>query len=42
MIEMGIIDAAKVVRCAVENAASVACTILTCECIMAEETLKPE
>jgi chaperonin GroEL len=42
MIEMGIIDAAMVVRCALENAASVANVILTCECIMAEEHLNEQ
>lgn len=39
MFEMGIIDSAKVVRCALENAASVAVGILMSECVMVEEKL---
>lgn len=37
MVEAGIIDPAKVTRCALENAASVAGLILTTECVMALE-----
>jgi chaperonin GroEL len=37
MVEAGIIDPCKVVRCALENAASVAGLILTTECVMALE-----
>jgi chaperonin GroEL len=37
MVQAGIIDPAKVVRCALENAASVASLILTTECVMALE-----
>lgn len=33
----GVIDAAKVVRCSIENAVSVAGVFLTCECLLAEE-----
>jgi chaperonin GroEL len=36
MIESGIIDPAKVTRVALENAASVACSILTCEVVVYE------
>lgn len=39
MYEMGIIDAAKVVRCALENAASVAIMILMSECMLVEESV---
>lgn len=37
MFEMGIVDAARVVRCALENAASVAIAILMTECLLVEE-----
>lgn len=37
MIEVGIIDPAKVVRCALEHAASIAGLLLTCECIITED-----
>lgn len=40
MFEMGVIDAAKVVRCALENAASVAVMILTSECMLVEEKIE--
>lgn len=36
MIELGIIDPTKVTRCALENAASVASTLLTTECVIAD------
>lgn len=36
MIEVGIIDPAKVVRSALEHAASIAGLLLTCECIITE------
>jgi chaperonin GroEL len=37
MIEVGIIDPAKVVRSALEHAASIAGLLLTCECIISED-----
>ncbi len=37
LMTAGVIDAAKVVRCAIENAVSVAGVFLTCECVLAEE-----
>lgn len=37
MIEAGIIDPAKVVRSAIENASSIAGLLLTCECMIAED-----
>lgn len=37
MIEVGIIDPAKVVRSALEHAASIAGLLLTCECIIVED-----
>ncbi len=37
MLEAGIIDPAKVVRTALENAASIASLLLTCECIIVED-----
>ncbi|MFA5024230.1 MAG: chaperonin GroEL [Patescibacteria group bacterium] len=37
LVESGIIDPAKVVRCALQNAASVAGLILTTECMIADE-----
>lgn len=40
MLEMGIIDSAKVVRCALENASSVAIGILMSDCVMVEEKMK--
>lgn len=45
MLSEGIIDPTKVTRCALENAASVAGTLLTTECIIVdkpEETNTPE
>ena len=36
MIKAGILDPTKVVRCALENAASVACMLLTTEAIVAD------
>ena len=36
MIEMGILDPAKVTRSALENAASIAGLTLTIECVIAE------
>jgi chaperonin GroEL len=41
MIAMGVIDPVKVVRCALQNAASVASLMLTTECMIAEHQ-KPE
>lgn len=40
MIEMGIIDPTKVVHCALANAVSVASTVLTTECVIANEPEK--
>lgn len=40
MFAMGIIDAAKVVRCAVQNAASVAIMIIMSECLLVEDTAR--
>ena len=40
MIEFGIVDPAKVVRCALQNAASVANLLLTTECIVVDEPKK--
>ncbi len=37
MVESGIVDPAKVVRSAIQNAASIASLILTAECVIAEE-----
>ncbi|MDD4028530.1 MAG: chaperonin GroEL [Caldisericia bacterium] len=37
MVEAGIVDPAKVVRSAIQNAASIASLILTAECVIAEE-----
>jgi chaperonin GroEL len=37
MIEKGIIDPAKVVRTALENASSIAALLLTCECIIVDD-----
>ena len=37
LVEAGVIDPAKVVRCALQNAASVAGLVLTTECMMAEK-----
>jgi len=42
VIEMGIIDPTKVTHCAVANAVSVATTILTTECVIANEPKKEE
>jgi len=36
MLEAGIIDPAKVVRVALQNAASVACLLLTTSCLVTE------
>jgi chaperonin GroEL len=36
LIQSGIIDATKVLRCAITNAASVAGLILTMECMLAD------
>lgn len=40
MLEMGVIDPAKVTHCALANAVSVASTILTTECVIANEPEK--
>ena len=40
MIETGIIDPAKVVRSALEHAASISGLLLTCECIIVEDPEK--
>jgi chaperonin GroEL len=37
MVEMGIIDPAKVVRSSLEHAASIASLLLTCECLIVED-----
>ena len=37
MIEAGVIDPAKVIRCALENAVSIASLIITTETLVAEE-----
>jgi chaperonin GroEL len=37
MVEMGIIDPAKVVRSALEHASSIASLLLTCECLIVED-----
>ena len=37
MIEMGVIDPLKVVRCALQNASSAACLLLTSDCAMVDE-----
>ncbi|HCT54278.1 MAG TPA: molecular chaperone GroEL, partial [Balneola sp.] len=42
MFEMGIIDPLKVVRCALQNAASAATLLLTADCAMVEEITKQE
>lgn len=42
MIQAGVIDPTKVVRCALENAASVASTILTTECLVCDEPKKED
>jgi len=42
MIKAGIIDPTKVVRCALENAASIAGLILTTECIISDKPKKEE
>jgi len=39
LIEAGVIDPTKVVRCALQNAASVAGTMLTTECMIADEPI---
>jgi len=39
MVDAGIIDASKVIRCALQNAASVAIAILTCETLLVEEAI---
>ncbi len=41
MVEAGIIDPAKVVRCALQNAASIAGMLLTSECLMVEIPEEP-
>lgn len=40
LVEAGIIDPAKVTRCALQNAVSVAGTMLTCECIICKNVSK--
>jgi chaperonin GroEL len=40
MFELGVIDPLKVVRCALQNAASAATLLLTSECAMVEEKVK--
>ncbi len=40
LVEAGVIDAAKVVRCAIQNASSVAIQVLTAECLMTENRTK--
>jgi chaperonin GroEL len=40
MIDFGIIDPTKVTRSALQNAASVASTLLTTECLISEENKK--
>jgi chaperonin GroEL len=42
MVEAGIIDPTKVVRTALQNAASIAGTMLTAECLVAEIKEKEE
>ncbi|MFA6028908.1 MAG: chaperonin GroEL [Elusimicrobiota bacterium] len=42
LIKSGIVDPAKVVRCALENAASIAGTLLTTECLVADIPEKKE
>jgi chaperonin GroEL len=41
LIEMGVVDPAKVTRCALQNAASVAALILTTDCMIAEIPAPP-
>ena len=40
MLESGIIDPLKVVRCALENSVSVACSLLSVGCSMVEDDIK--
>ena len=40
LFEMGILDPTKVVRCALQNATSVASLLLTTECVIADEPEK--
>ena len=42
MIKMGILDPTKVVRCALQNAASIAALLITTECSVAEAPKKDE
>ncbi len=42
MLEFGVVDPVKVVRCALQNAASVACLLLTTECIVVNEPKKED
>lgn len=37
LVESGVIDATKAFRCALQNAASVAATLLTCNCLIVQE-----
>ena len=37
MMEVGIVDPAKVTRCALQNAASIASTVLTTEAVVSEK-----
>ena len=41
LVESGVIDAKKAFRCAFQNAASVAGTLLTCNCLVVQEDEKP-
>ncbi len=36
LVEMGIVDSTKVTRTALENAVSVACTLMTTDCLITE------
>jgi len=40
LVESGVIDAAKAFRCALQNAASVASTLLTCKCVVVQEDIQ--
>jgi chaperonin GroEL len=42
MMEMGVIDPAKVTRLALQNAGSIAALILTVDCLIADAPKKPE
>merc|ERR1711988_120033 len=42
LMERGIIDPTKVIRCALENASSVARTFLTADCVVCENNKKKE